>query len=78
MVNSPPPPAATTLVEPNSGNTGTALAFVAAAKGMKGAIEKAQEIVATTPGAISPRQFDNPENPDIDRRTAIAPPNAFN
>ena len=93
----------TVIVEPTSGNTGIALAFVCAAKkyrlvltmpetmslerrkllkhlgaelvltpgaqGMTGAINKAREILAATPGAYMPNQFANPANPEIHRRT---------
>jgi cysteine synthase A len=93
----------TLIVEPTSGNTGIALAFVCATKkyrlvltmpetmsverrkllkhlgaelvltpgseGMKGAIKKAQEIVAETPNAYMPDQFGNPANPEIHRKT---------
>jgi cysteine synthase A len=92
-----------TIVEPTSGNTGIALAFVCAAKGynlvltmpesmsierrkmlallgakikltpaakgMRGAIEQAEEIVKNIPGAIMPQQFDNLANPEIHRQT---------
>src|ERR1700737_1226187 len=62
-------PGKTTLIEPTSGNTGIALAFVAAARGMKGAISKAQELAEATPGSMIPKQFENPANVEIHRLT---------
>jgi cysteine synthase A len=38
-------------------------------KGMKGAIEKAKELVAATPHAWMPQQFDNPANTEVHRKT---------
>ncbi len=93
----------TLIIEPTSGNTGIALAFVCAGKkyrliltmpdtmslerrkllkhlgaelvltpgseGMRGAINRAQEILSQTQNAFMPDQFSNPANPEIHRRT---------
>jgi len=48
---------------------GAELVLTPAPLGMKGAIARANEIVAETPGAVIPQQFENPANPDIHRRT---------
>ena len=48
---------------------GAEVELTPATKGMKGAIARAHEIIAETPGAIMPQQFENPANPDIHRRT---------
>lgn len=48
---------------------GAELVLTEGAKGMKGAIAKAQELVAATPGAYMPMQFANPANPAMHART---------
>jgi cysteine synthase len=47
---------------------GAELELTPAAQGMRGAIARAEEIVAGLPAAVMPQQFDNPANPEIHRR----------
>lgn len=48
---------------------GAELVLTDGTKGMKGAIAKAEELVAATPGAFMPQQFNNPANAEIHRTT---------
>ena len=47
---------------------GAQVVLTDAAKGMLGAIEKAQELLETIPDSFMPQQFDNPANPEVHRR----------
>ena len=51
---------------------GASFELTAREKGMKGAIEKAKELVASTPDAWMPQQFENTANPDIHSKTTAA------
>ncbi len=48
---------------------GAELVLTPGAEGMRGAIRRAEELVAETPGAFMPQQFKNPANPAVHRRT---------
>lgn len=48
---------------------GAELVLTPGAKGMRGAIERADEIAAEIPNSFVPHQFDNPANPDAHRKT---------
>ncbi|HUS92932.1 MAG TPA: cysteine synthase A [Phycisphaerae bacterium] len=48
---------------------GAEIVLTPAGGGMAGAIHKAEELLAETPGALMPQQFNNPANPEVHRRT---------
>jgi cysteine synthase A len=48
---------------------GAKLVLTPAAEGMKGAVKKAEQLVAETPSAFMPQQFKNPANPQVHRDT---------
>jgi cysteine synthase A len=50
---------------------GAELVLTPEAEQMDGAIAKARELAATTPGAFMPQQFENPENPEVHSRTTV-------
>ena len=48
---------------------GAQIELTEAAKGMKGAIDKAKELLNSIPNSIMPQQFENPANPEIHMKT---------